>query len=219
MSWQYHRRHVLWAFLIISILVISGIYLMDIQADWADMLYEMREKPRVIIITGLIYALCLAVPFVPGVEIGILLMVVFGRSGILMAYLATIIGLTLAFSVGLYLRSHFVDNRTLVMWRNKAQQYQNDADNRLSSFRFGTWIQAHVNRNITLYPYLVTGLLFNVPGNWLIGGGGGIALVAGLSGQLRWLPFVLTVMLATSVIPLLVWFGLIELERWLPVFS
>lgn len=169
--------------------------------------------------TGAIYAMCLAVPFVPGVEIGLLLMVVFGRSGILMAYLATIVGLTLAFSIGLYLRSHFKNNSVLLAWRNKARQYQQDADKRLSAYRLGAWIQAHLDRKKPLYPYLLTGILFNIPGNWLIGGGGGIALMAGLSGQLRWGPFVLTVMLATSIIPLLAWFGLIELERWLPVFS
>ncbi len=219
MNWQSDRLHLLWGFLIIFTLVISGMFLMGIQTDWADMLYEMRGKPWIILTTGLIYALCLAVPFVPGVEIGILLMVIFGQSGILMAYLATIVGLTVAFSVGLYLRSHFVDNRALVIWRNKAREYQQEADNRLSSFRLGMWIQAHVDRKKSLYPYLMTGVLFNVPGNWLIGGGGGIALMAGLSGQLRWLPFVLTVMLATSAVPLLAWFGLIELERWLPVFS
>lgn len=219
MSWQSRRRYILLGALSLFILVIGAIYLMGFQADWVDMLYEMREKPWIIFTTGSIYALCLAVPFVPGVEIGIFLMLIFGRSGILMAYLATIVGLTVAFSVGLYLRSHFQDNDALVAWRNKARKYQQDGDKRLSSFRLGAWLQAHVDRNKSLYPYLMTGLLFNVPGNWLIGGGGGIALMAGLSGQLRWFPFVLTVMLATCVVPLLVWFGLIELERWLPVFS
>lgn len=218
MNWHSHRPRFLWIFLIVFILFVSGMYLMGVQADWIDMLYEMREKPWIILITGSIYALCLAVPFVPGIEIGLLLMVIFGRTGILMAYLATIVGLTLAFSIGLYLRSHLKDHRALASWRDKAREYQQQGDMRLSSFRLGAWVQAHVDRNKTLYPYLMTGILLNIPGNWLIGGGGGIALMAGLSGQLRWLPFVLTVMLATSAIPLLAWFGLIELERWLSAF-
>lgn len=37
-----HRMRLLGAFSVISILVVSGIYLLGVQDDWADMLYEMR---------------------------------------------------------------------------------------------------------------------------------------------------------------------------------
>ncbi|MEE8350619.1 MAG: hypothetical protein V3R37_00290 [Rhodospirillales bacterium] len=48
--------------------------------------------------SGLAYLLLLALPFVPGVELGLLIMVIFGREGVIAAYLATIGGLCLAFT-------------------------------------------------------------------------------------------------------------------------
>ena len=44
----------------------------------------------------------------------------------------------------------------------------------------------------------------NVPGNAVIGGGGGIMMMAGLSGIFAPLPTVLAVMLAVSPVPLAV---------------
>jgi len=43
---------------------------------------------------------------------------------------------------------------------------------------------------------------FNIPGNALIGGGGGIALVAGMSGLFRLPTYILMVAIAISPIPL-----------------
>ena len=60
--------------------------------------------------------------------------------------------------------------------------------------------------------YLAVAVAFNVPGNALVGGGGGIALAAGLSGLFQAPRFVAMVCLAISPIPLLIlthhWFVL-----------
>ena len=53
-----------------------------------------------LVVGGLIYSILLSLPFVPGVELGLLLMCVFGRTGILMVYLCTVFGLSLAFFIG-----------------------------------------------------------------------------------------------------------------------
>ncbi len=63
--------------------------------------------------------------------------------------------------------------------------------------------------------YLLFALLINMPGNSLLGGGGGIALVSGFARLYRWPWFVLTVALASLPIPLLVFFGLVRVEDWL----
>ena len=47
------------------------------------------------------------------------------------------------------------------------------------------------------------GLALNLPGNTLVGGGGGIAMVAGLSGLVSPLGFLVTVAVAVAPIPLL----------------
>ena len=60
--------------------------------------------------------------------------------------------------------------------------------------------------------YLTLGACLNLPGNSVLGGGGGIAFICGLSGQFHWRRFILTIVLATAPIPLLVLFGLVPLE-------
>jgi len=57
--------------------------------------------------------------------------------------------------------------------------------------------------------YVALACAVNLPGNALIGGGGGIMMVAGMSGLFAPLPTVLAVMIAVSPVPLAVYvFGM-----------
>ena len=49
--------------------------------------------------------------------------------------------------------------------------------------------------------YLLLGLLFNTPGNALIGGGGGIAMLSGNSRQFSWKGFIVTAMISIAPVP------------------
>ena len=51
--------------------------------------------------------------------------------------------------------------------------------------------------------YVVLALLFNMPGNSVLGGGGGIAFIAGLSGRYRFWAYLLSVLIAVAPFPLL----------------
>ena len=55
--------------------------------------------------------------------------------------------------------------------------------------------------------YLALGVAFNLPGNTLLGGGGGIALAAGMSGLYPLLAYVAVVAIAVAPVPLLVLLG------------
>jgi uncharacterized integral membrane protein len=55
----------------------------------------------------------------------------------------------------------------------------------------------------------------NLPGNSVLGGGGGIAALCGLSRQFYWWRYVLTLIVATAPIPLLVLVGQVEIEPML----
>jgi uncharacterized membrane protein YdjX (TVP38/TMEM64 family) len=50
-------------------------------------------------------------PFVPGVELGVLLMCVFGKEGIVFVYLSTIVGLNLAFVMGRFVPKKWIESR------------------------------------------------------------------------------------------------------------
>jgi len=164
----------------------------------------------VLITGGMIYSLLLSLPFVPGVELGILLMCAFGKEGIVFVYLATIIGLNLAFLMGRIVPKRWVESlfKKLGFFQtsdNRSDEVVSMLDNFLCN---KNWL-----RNLLLhYRYLVIGILFNMPGSYLIGGGGGISLVCGISRNISFKWFLLTVVLAVSPVPLLAFFGVIQLE-------
>lgn len=158
--------------------------------------------------SGVAYLLLLALPFVPGVELGLLIMVFFGRDGILAAYLATIAGLCLAYAAAWSLPNQMTSRWVSRLGLSDAAEDPGTAIDakvagRLAG-KFGSFLLDH--------RYLTLAACLNLPGNSALGGGGGIAFLCGLSGQFHWRRFMLTVVLATAPIPLAVLFGLIHIE-------
>ena len=159
-------------------------------------------------ISGVAYLLLLALPFVPGVELGLLIMVFFGRDGIIAAYLATIGGLCLAYAAARLLPNQITSRWVTRLGLSNAAEDPGAAINakvtgRLAG-KFGSFLLDH--------RYLTLAACLNLPGNSALGGGGGIAFLCGLSGQFHWRRFLPTVVLATAPIPLLVLFGLVPVE-------
>ncbi|MEO6269299.1 MAG: hypothetical protein ABIP08_03240 [Lautropia sp.] len=60
--------------------------------------------------------------------------------------------------------------------------------------------------------YLTLGVSLNLPGNSLVGGGGGIALLCGMSRQFGWVRYLLTVCLTVSPIPIMMLTGLSHVD-------
>ena len=154
----------------------------------------------------LIYVLALAMPFVPGVEISLAIMLLLGTKGIIAMYLGTLIGLSLAYGVGRLLP--MTSLAALLAWLRlrRAQalvrtlaalprEQQLDYLLRIAPTRILPFLLRH--------RYLALALAFNLPGNALVGGGGGIALLAGLSGQFRYWRYLLMLCLAIAPVPVL----------------
>jgi len=154
----------------------------------------------------LIYVLALATPFVPGVEIGLAIMLLLGTQGIVAMYLGTLVGLSLAYGVGRLLPMSSL--AALLAWLRlrRAQalvqtlaalprEQQLDYLLRIAPTRILPFLLRH--------RYLALALAFNLPANALLGGGGGIALLAGLSGQFRYWRYLLMLCLAIAPVPVL----------------
>ena len=167
-----------------------------------------RAMTGLIITVMIAYAILLAIPFVPGVEIGIAILMIEGASAAPMVYLATVAGLTLAFSIGQFapldrlilLCNDLHLSRAAALLKRIKQTPREDRVNAMHE-RLPTWLA----RILCDYGYVTLGLLINMPGNIALGGGGGIMMAGGLSRLFQSRFVILTVILATLPVPLSVW--------------
>ncbi len=180
--------------------------------------YARGEWGREVLIGGvIIYSLLLSLPFVPGVELGILLMCAFGKEGVVFVYLATVVGLSLAFLFGRLIPQSWVDIWLARLGDSQSCSDQSDEIEQMAECisagrkHFPSWLKYILAK----YRYLTVAVLVNLPGNYLLGGGGGISIACGASRRVSWKGFLVTIVLAVSPIPILVYLGIIQLEAFL----
>ena len=154
------------------------------------------------------YTLLLAVPFMPGIEIGVALLVLRGAEIAPYVYLATVSGLMLAFFIGCCVPLGLLERGFLTLRLRSAANFVNQiqtmpTDDRLALYR--SQMPAWLAPIAVDYRYVALAALINIPGTFAIGGGGGILLTVGCSGLFRARFVLLTVMIATLPIPLMVW--------------
>ncbi len=161
-----------------------------------------------LVVVVVAYAALMALPFVPGIEIGVSLMMIRGPEVAPVVYLATVTGLTTAYLAGRFMSYDwlyrvFMDLRLRRACAFLERSKDLDRDERLNFLRsrLPSWLGG-----IALnFRYVTLALLLNLPGNAIIGGGGGICLMAGLSRLFAPWIMVLTIALAVSPVPILVW--------------
>lgn len=163
----------------------------------------------VVVITAASYVLLTAAPFMPGIEIGLGLMFMFGPNICLLVYLATVTALTVAFLLGRLVPAellvrffswlHFRGAEALVR-----QIAPLGGDERLE------FLMSRVPRDsaafLLRHRYVALAILVNLPGNAFVGGGGGIGVAAGMSRLFTFPAYVLTVAIAVSPFPVLYYF-------------
>ncbi len=154
------------------------------------------------------YGILIAVPFVPGVEIGVVLLMMEGARVAPLVYLATLIGLSIAYLAGWFLPYATLHRlaldlrlRRLAGWIARIAPLSPPERLALLSDRLPRRL-APLARG---QRYLVLGLLINLPGSSLIGGGGGLALAAGLTRLYRPAATLLTFAIAVAPVPVVVW--------------
>lgn len=158
------------------------------------------------------YTVLMAVPFVPGIEIGVAILLMRGADAAPWVYLATLSGLSIAFLAGhalrlRWLRAVFADLRMFRVCRFIDRVEPLSPAARLALLR--SVMPGRLGRFAVRHRCLLMALALNVPGNGLIGGGGGIALVAGMSRLFTPATALVTIALAVSPVPILVMlFGL-----------
>lgn len=151
-----------------------------------------------------LYVLLLATPFVPGVEIGWALMMLSGAGGVAIVFAATLLGLSLSFLVGRKIHMHKVVRFFGWLHFPRPQQFAEKLAALNSEAKLQLLLESAPTRILPFllkHRYLTIAVIINLPGNSLIGGGGGIGLLAGLSHVFEYPKFLLTIALAVFPVP------------------
>ena len=184
----------------------------NVAADWVVEALKFDLRPsnedvahRIITICAVAYALLIAIPFVPGVEICLTLIGMLGPRIVFLVYVSTLAGLSIGFAVGRLIPPAGLISVLRDLHFHEASHLLEtiepmDTEKRLS------FLVSHVpNRFVPFllrHRYLALAMVINLPGNIVIGGGGGIAVMAGVSNLYSIPGFLATIALAVAPVPL-----------------
>ena len=168
-----------------------------------------QQVHRAIMLGAAAYIGLLALPFVPGAEIGLAMLAAFGPAIAPLIYVCTVASMTLAFAVGRFLPIGVLERVLSLLRMRRAAALVARAASLSQEERLAMLVDGQSKRALSFalrYRYVALALAVNTPGNSVIGGGGGIMIMAGLSGIFSPLSTFLTVALAVSPVPLAVMF-------------
>jgi hypothetical protein len=173
--------------------------------------FQLWPQHEHLLITALwfsiaVYVLWMALPFVPGIELGLALMVMLGAKGVVLVYLCTLLSLSLSFAIGrlIPLKSfaRFLGWLHLHKVRDLVLKLQPLNPEEKLDFLLET-APSRIVPYLLKHRYFMIAIILNLPGNALIGGGGGIGLVAGMSRLYPFPKYLLLVGFAITPLPLL----------------
>ena len=192
-------------------LIVVGHYVAFMQELSAEQILKQigldRGVSSLLVLAG-IYVVLLAIPFVPGIELGLVIIALYGAPGAVAVYAATNVGLNAAFFAGRTVRrfSISLDKLGLQMTELATTQAGSMRTRGIPGRLF------QIRPKIEEYRYLLLAVLLNLPGNSVVGGGGGISVLCGMSRQFSWKWFLVAIAIATCPIPLLISTGILSAE-------
>ncbi|MGI9389874.1 MAG: hypothetical protein ACR2O1_07440 [Boseongicola sp.] len=205
------------------LVIVIAVFAIHLIMNWATERAEAAGRDGLMlgVLTALLlaYAVLIAIPFMPGIEIGISLLILKGASIAPLVYAATVLGLSLALLAGRFTPYRWLHGLLADLRLRRASNLVErlapmSREERLEHLagRAPSWLRPFVRTG----RYLVLAILFNVPGNSVIGGGGGIAFIAGFSRLFRPGIAILVIALAVPWVPLIVWiYGTDTLFAWI----
>ena len=196
-------------------IVLAIILLLNVAGAWLGQQVNFQLFPRhdsmlhaVLLIAVAIYVLLMATPFMPGIEVGLAVMLMLGSKSALLIYLCTLIALSISYTIGRFFPLRLVRRFLKWLYLDKAselisqleplgQQERLEFLNRKAPTRIAPFLLKH--RFVTI------AVVLNLPGNALIGGGGGIGLVVGMSRLIPFHKYFLVMAIAVLPVPLCVY--------------
>ena len=189
---------------------------LNVGGTWLSHLIDFQLFPRhepmlhaIVLVAVILYIVLMATPFMPGIEIGLALMMLLGNKGAILVYLCTLAALSVSFAIGRKIPSRFID--LLLNWLHlyKASALVRQLESLNQQERLAFLYEKAPSRIapfLLRHRYLAIAVVVNLPGNALIGGGGGIGLVAGMSKIIPFHGYLMVLAIAIAPVPL--WFFL-----------
>ena len=196
----------------IVLIVIVGL---NLTGTWIGHQVNFQIFPRhdpflhaAVMAAAIIYILLMATPFMPGIEVGMAVMVLLGYKSALLIYLCTLIALSVSYLIGKYFPLYLVHRFLQWLSLHKANKLICEMEplerserlellNRKAPSKIAPFLLNHL--------YLTIAVALNMPGNALIGGGGGIGLVVGMSGVVPFYKYFATMAIAVLPVPLTIY--------------
>ncbi len=199
--------------ILVVLAVLSVAYLANQAGDWLGDRLKLEITPEnesmifgATVAAIILYALLISLPFVPGVEIGIGLMVMFGTPMAIPVYISTIIGLTLGFFLGRLVPEKVICGCFDFLGMTRISHMLRDLARKPVQERLNMLVErapSHIVPFLLRHRYIAIAVSFNIPGNSVIGGGGGIAFMAGLSRLFSFPLYLLAVVIGVSPVVIL----------------
>lgn len=203
-----------WRIVFRVLLVVAFIVCVNFFVQWLEYQLAIEVRPsnehvihRIIITSLFAYTLLIAIPFVPSIEVGLGLILILGADLAPLVYLCTVVGLSSSFLIGSLIPEStlqkFLKDLSLTKASRLVETMRSmDTDQRLSLLV--SRAPARFVPTLLRHRYLAIAVALNIPGNTLIGGGGGISLAAGMSRLFRLWRFLLVLAIAVAPVPLVI---------------
>ncbi|MEW9921253.1 hypothetical protein AB2B41_16700 [Marimonas sp. MJW-29] len=161
---------------------------------------------RLVMGSLVLFVVTAAIPFVPGAEIGFALLLMFGGKASPIVYAGMVGALVLSFSIARFVPLHSLARLSFWLRLRRTASFV-DALAKTPRHERPKMISEKLNSRLSHLAvrnrYVVLALLLNLPVNSVIGGGGGLAFMAGLSGIYSFWAFLITVLIAVAPFPLM----------------
>lgn len=198
------------------VLILFVIVAVNIGGSWLVRQVDFQIYPRhepilhilLLSLVGL-YILLMALPFMPGVEVGLALMMILGSKGVVLVYACTLVALSISFMVGRVVPCHVICSFLNWLHFDRACSFVERLEPLNEQQRLAFLLEHAPSRVVPFllnHRYLTIAALFNLPGNALIGGGGGIGLVIGMSKIIPFYAYILLLAIAIAPVPLIIYF-------------
>lgn len=204
-----------WAAFVKLGLFLTVVIMLNVGGSWLARQIDFQIFPRhdllmqaVVWGAALLYLMLMATPFMPGIEVGLALMLMLGGKGAILVYVCTVLALSISFAAGrmlpprmlwrvldwfhLHRAAELVRRLEPLDPRSRLRLLEDKSPSRIAPF-------------LLRHRYLAIAALLNLPGNALIGGGGGIGLIVGMSRLIPFHGFIVLVACAVAPVPALFW--------------